>query len=330
MKIKNIFILIFALIFCLPTGTFAGTVYNKITASVPVTFFTSRASSDSIAVMEAINEAPEPYENEIFFAVSGTDAFYIDISEPGTYRYKVYQKQGTQSNTVYDDTIYSVIVFVTADSDDSLKYAVTATASDTGRKLDKIEFKNDVKSEGDSSSKTDSSSASGGGRNRSGSGKSTSLNKGKISTTVKTTDDSEDKNTNIPTDSNNSDQVSENNAENDSPNNNSENNGSEDKDVPTLEDELGYDSADKDLSDSGNLTYYDKNNENDDNITIEKNTPTITAETVVNTGDNTNQPIWIALMCISFLVIVFTHIAERFNKAKKGKSKLMLEEGGSL
>lgn len=315
-------IFLLALLFCLPTGIHAEGSYSTITASVPVSFFApSRGTNDCAAVMETINDSPEPLLSLIEFNGSGTEEFNIDINEPGTYRYTVYQKPGTDGGIVYDDTVYSVIVFVTADSSKELKYAVTATASDTGRKPDTIEFTNNVQSNDggggsnggsgndDNKGGKNSSSTDDGGRNRGGSGKSTPLNKGEITTAEPNTEKTSESNT---------ENISENNPdiEENSENNSEKDNNIEETNEPiSEEDNEGITSADSGIGGSGSFT--DKN----DPSNPDKTDSDITIETTVKTGDSNRQELWIALMCASLAVIVLSSVLEKKKYNVKGAER---------
>ena len=76
-------------------------------------------------VIERMDESsPEPDTDEITLSGTGTGIFGIEIDEPGTYQYKVYERTGTNKNIIYDDTIYEVTLFVTQDDDGILDYQV--------------------------------------------------------------------------------------------------------------------------------------------------------------------------------------------------------------
>lgn len=76
-------------------------------------------------VIERMDESsPEPDTDEITLSGTGTGVFGIEIDEPGTYQYKVYERTGANKNIIYDDTIYEVTLFVTQDDDGILHYQV--------------------------------------------------------------------------------------------------------------------------------------------------------------------------------------------------------------
>ncbi|SCW43084.1 pilin isopeptide linkage domain-containing protein [Ruminococcaceae bacterium YRB3002] len=67
---------------------------------------------------------PMPDEDTITIIGNGVGVFTIEIDEPGTYLYKVYEKTGDDSHIIYDDTQYTVTLFVTTDDDGVLECQV--------------------------------------------------------------------------------------------------------------------------------------------------------------------------------------------------------------
>ncbi len=294
------------LLFCLPTGAFAEGLYTKLTASVPVSFMSASGQNGCTAVMETINGSPEPHQSEITLSSSGTDEFKIDVTEPGTYRYKVYERAGTDSSVKYDDTVYTVTLFVTTSTDTTLKYAVVAATDKSDEKPDKVEFvhergigenDDDKKDDDKDPPKTDdrdkpSSTTDDSGRSSSG-GKSTPLNGGKV--TVVTDNPSNPDNPDDP------DEPSDNTDNTDNTDNSSsDNDDNSNVGVISSDDsDIGTDSKDSNIGDAGNLVVTDKTDEQ------------ITTETAVNTGDRNRQSLWLAIMCASLAVVVISTLAEK-------------------
>ena len=93
--------------------------------------------------------SPAPKSDILEITENGTGKFEIDIDEPGTFVYKVYEKEGNEPNIKYDQKIYSITVFVEDVSDNTLKYAVVARIEGEDEKPDKIKFENAVENETD-------------------------------------------------------------------------------------------------------------------------------------------------------------------------------------
>ncbi|MBQ6555296.1 MAG: hypothetical protein IJL89_08695 [Firmicutes bacterium] len=286
-------------------------MYGTFTAEVPVSFTSTSKTDSCTAVMETKNNSPAPYESELNIAKDSEEEFKIDISEPGTYRYTVYQKPGNNTNITYDDTVYTVTVFVTVNKNNTLKYAIVAATNKSMEKPDKIEFKNRAKGEnqgggenggggGGNSDKTDEKDKtdSSADVSRRG-GKSSSLNSGKPSSNDSSTEKTSESDT---------EKTSENEIKD--PDNNTENN-----EPDTEENREGEVSADDGFSGSGVIGGKDGDNNNDDNNSPEKDIE-ITAQTAVNTGDSNKQGLWIALMCASLAVIVMSAVAEKAAQRK--------------
>ena len=72
-------------------------------------------------MIEKLDEAsPSPDSIVKTISDAGEGTFVIGIDEPGTYQYKVYEKAGTNSKIIYDDTAYTVTLFVTSDTNGEL------------------------------------------------------------------------------------------------------------------------------------------------------------------------------------------------------------------
>ncbi|MBQ8942340.1 MAG: hypothetical protein IJ062_10940 [Firmicutes bacterium] len=302
MKNKYIFIaVVLVLLFCMTSGTFAEGLYKGMTANVPVSFVSKSGTSDCTIVMETMNDSPEPFESELTLSSSGTEDFKMNITEPGNYKYKVYQRPGEDKNITYDDTVYTVTLYVTESTENTLKYAVVAATDKSDDKPDKVEFVNQRTSGGNDEEKDDNKeqpdrpqSTDDTGRTSSGGGKSTPLNK-RVTTTVTDKPDTPD----APDTPNAPDTPDDTNSTDDP------SNGTDNSVIGTDGSDIGTDSADKESGDSGNIIVTDK----------DKTDEQITTETAVNTGDRNRQDLWLAVMCASLAVVVISTLAEkRYNK----------------
>ncbi|MBQ6018415.1 MAG: hypothetical protein IJL19_11085 [Clostridiales bacterium] len=101
--------------------------HPEIEAIVPFTCakVESNTANDYEIVIEKIDEA-SPVPGTLTQTVNGSgDGFFtITIDEPGTYQYRIYEKAGTNSKIIYDDTSYTVTLFVTSDDAGNLDYQV--------------------------------------------------------------------------------------------------------------------------------------------------------------------------------------------------------------
>lgn len=119
--------------------------YQTIEAEIPVSCL--QVEDENTHVYEIAIESenyisPAPKSDILEITENGTGKFQIDIDEPGTFTYKVYERSGTNPKIKYDRTVYSVSVYVEDTQTDKLTYAVVVTVDDSGRKPDKLEFQN--------------------------------------------------------------------------------------------------------------------------------------------------------------------------------------------
>ncbi|MBR5974868.1 MAG: hypothetical protein IK020_06760 [Clostridiales bacterium] len=107
--------------------------YKPIVAYVPFSCERAEVSGDVTYefVIERMDEAsPKPDKDVILISGSGKANFEVPIDEPGTYSYKVYEKAGTNSDIVYDSTVYMVTLFVTNTETGDLEYQVILSKED--------------------------------------------------------------------------------------------------------------------------------------------------------------------------------------------------------
>lgn len=120
--------------------------YVTLEAEIPVTCLEipdGMTHTYTIIIGSENEISPMPKSDTLEITENGTGKFEIDIDEPGTFVYKVYEKEGNEPDIKYDKNIYSVTVFVEDVSDSTLKYTVVAKSGGKDEKPDKIEFEND-------------------------------------------------------------------------------------------------------------------------------------------------------------------------------------------
>lgn len=69
----------------------------------------------------------------------------INYTEPGDYKYKVYEQKGNSEDIIYDDSIYEVTVRVINAEDGNLMAEIWAVKDESERKVDEIRFGNNYK-----------------------------------------------------------------------------------------------------------------------------------------------------------------------------------------
>lgn len=131
--------------------------YKAVETSIEVTCLQVNAASAhhyEIAIEALSWDAPLPGADTLRIAEDGTGSFDITITEPGTFVYRIYEKPGTDSSFLYDDTVYHVTVFVEVAEAEDLLYAVSVTREDTGEKPEQVSFQDIVLGDRDTVSTT--------------------------------------------------------------------------------------------------------------------------------------------------------------------------------
>lgn len=121
--------------------------YERISAVIPVNCLYVNDDTSLIYEIKIESEnknSPEPVSDVLNVTENGTGYFEINITEPGTFSYKLYEIAGSDPYIQYDESVYVVKVFVENGEDDDLKYSVSAFHIGDEHKLENIEFKNKV------------------------------------------------------------------------------------------------------------------------------------------------------------------------------------------
>ena len=132
-----------SVLFCV-FGTSAAHAYDTVCARIPVNCceFTEAADLEYIIKIEAETQgAPVPEKDVLEIDEDGTGFFDISITEPGTFRYNVFEIAGIDKNIRYDDKNYTVTVFVEHGAEGGLVYSVIANGLENS-KSENIEFRN--------------------------------------------------------------------------------------------------------------------------------------------------------------------------------------------
>ena len=75
------------------------------------------------------------------YAITGQGEIEVTMDVPGTYRYELSQKKGTNPKTTYDSTVYEITVFV-EDAEGTLQAAVSADEQGKTEKPTELRFVN--------------------------------------------------------------------------------------------------------------------------------------------------------------------------------------------
>ena len=115
-----------AVLSCALSPLRAASSYTPLEAVIPFSFTKADVEGASYEfVIEPLDDvSPAPKQDTVTLDGTGTSAFVIEITEPGTYLYKIYEKKGSNSDIIYDETVYTVTLFVTSNDEGTLEYQV--------------------------------------------------------------------------------------------------------------------------------------------------------------------------------------------------------------
>lgn len=113
---------------------------NAVIAVEGIKFSDSNSHMYDIVIESLDNFAPVPESDRLFITGSGAGVFNLEITEPGTYVYKIYERPGNDINIIYDYAVYSVTVFAANAEDDSLTYSVSVKEANSEYKSDNVIF----------------------------------------------------------------------------------------------------------------------------------------------------------------------------------------------
>ena len=94
---------------------------TPVMAYIPVVCEKAKNVSGSnkyeVVIEKMGDDAPMPESDVITFNGSGSRNIEIEVDEPGTYQYKLYERKGKNKNIKYDTTEYNVTLFATQDDE---------------------------------------------------------------------------------------------------------------------------------------------------------------------------------------------------------------------
>lgn len=117
--------------------------YDTIYAAIDVKgikISDSNSHMYEIVIESLDNHAPVPESDRLFITESGSGQFNIEITEPGTYVYKIYENPGSNENIIYDDAVYYVTVFTANSEDNRLTYSVSVKEENSEYKSNNVIF----------------------------------------------------------------------------------------------------------------------------------------------------------------------------------------------
>lgn len=147
-NLRKIFRILFSLslFLALNSGIYAEAYYNTSIVEIPVECTVMKYFKDYEykIVIEPQNENSPLPEESVITVPNGTFGFFrININEPDTFKYKIYEEipEEKNKNINYDRRVYTLTVFVTDKGNNELLYSFSANRDDEDAKTAKISFR---------------------------------------------------------------------------------------------------------------------------------------------------------------------------------------------
>ena len=153
MKLRKFFITAMVCLlslFAFLPGTQSVFAYETIRVSIPVDCLEVYGNNKHTynLKIESENESfPTPVSDILTIAEDGSGAFEIELTEPGTYYYSIYEVAGNDANIQYDSSRYNITVFTENNEDGGLHCTITACRAGADSKAESISFQDIVLSE---------------------------------------------------------------------------------------------------------------------------------------------------------------------------------------
>ena len=119
--------------------------YEALRVAVPVNCLSVYGNGTHTYELKIETESsPEPVVDTLTVTEDSTGAFEIDLTEPGTYHYSVYEAAGGDTAVKYDSTRYDIVIFAEDSGSGGLRSSMTACISGSDSKAESISFRDTV------------------------------------------------------------------------------------------------------------------------------------------------------------------------------------------
>lgn len=118
---------------------------SVVSALIPVSCNsenTNEVFKYNITCTENYNNSAKLLTDSLYLSGNTSSTFGVNVSVAGKYSFEVYQDKGTDTDTKYDSTIYTVDVYVTEDDEGNLASEVIAYVKGSNDKVDSCSFRN--------------------------------------------------------------------------------------------------------------------------------------------------------------------------------------------
>ncbi len=120
--------------------------YQTIEAEIPIVCMKvqEREGQDYDIIIEPDDQfSPRPRNEHLMLTEHGTGKFQIDVSEPGTYSYRIYEKPGEDESIIYDSRVYYMTLFVVSNQIGGFSWSISAKIYGEDGKPYIFEFRNE-------------------------------------------------------------------------------------------------------------------------------------------------------------------------------------------
>ena len=137
-------------LFVLLSGTQPAFAYETIRVNIPVdclAVYGNNTHTYELKIESENESSPVPVSDILTIAEDSTGTFEIDLTEPGTYHYTIYEAAGSDTDIQYDSSRYNITVYTENNEDVGLSYTITACRSGADSKAESIAFQDIILSD---------------------------------------------------------------------------------------------------------------------------------------------------------------------------------------
>ncbi len=137
-------------LFVLLSGTQTAFAYETVRVVIPVDcleVYGNNTHTYELKIESENESSPMPVSDILTIAEDSTGTFEIYLTEPGTYRYSIYEAAGSDTNIQYDSSRYNIEVYSENNEDNELCCSVIAFQAGAGSKAESVAFQDIVLSD---------------------------------------------------------------------------------------------------------------------------------------------------------------------------------------
>lgn len=134
-------------LFVLLSGTQTAFAYEAIKVDIPVDcleVYGNNTHTYELKIESENESSPVPVSDILTIAEDSTGTFEIYLTEPGTYRYSIYEAAGSDTNIHYDSSRYNIVVYAENNEDNELCCSIIAFQAGADSKAGSVAFQDIV------------------------------------------------------------------------------------------------------------------------------------------------------------------------------------------